>query len=284
MKTCTADCVFCQLGPNAKRTMERREYVPTATVLSELRDWLAQSIAADFVTLSGSGEPTLHTGFGAVLDFVRANCALRTALLSNGMLMHLPDVRAAACRAHIVKLSLSAWDQASLERINHPHPDVSFERLIGSYKDFRRAYAGELWLEVFLVPGMNASTDDVARIAARARAVAPDRIHLNTAVRPGADRSVAPLPRESMEELATLFTPVAEVIADFTSLTSSIEAADENTVCAVLRRHPATARQLAESLAIPLPAVTKLLSKLAGAGRISSMERLGEVYYLDTSA
>lgn len=115
-KTCTLDCVFCQLGRTTKKTVTRQEYVPTDRVLAELEQWLKSDGKADYITLSGSGEPTLHSRFGEVLEFIRANSKIPAVLLSNGMMLYLPEVRAAAAYANVLKVSLSAWDQMSARR------------------------------------------------------------------------------------------------------------------------------------------------------------------------
>ncbi|MBW2097072.1 MAG: radical SAM protein, partial [Deltaproteobacteria bacterium] len=130
-KTCSQDCVFCQLGRTPKKTLARREYVPMGEVLDELGRWLKRDGRADHITLSGSGEPMLHSRFGEILRFVRKNSTLKVVLLTNGSLFHLPQVRREASEAHIVKISLSAWDQASYRWVNRPHPHLDFKEVIG---------------------------------------------------------------------------------------------------------------------------------------------------------
>jgi len=109
-KTCSLDCVFCQLGKTTCKTAQRDEFVPIQDVLAELSDWLKTNGNADVVTLSGSGEPTLHSKFGEVIEFVRKRSNIPMLLLTNGTMLHLPDVREAAAAANMVKASLSAWD------------------------------------------------------------------------------------------------------------------------------------------------------------------------------
>ena len=101
-KTCCHDCVFCQLGRTTNKTIRRREYVPTERVIEELKHWLSSDGQADYITLSGSGEPTLHTGFGKILDFIRTNTDIPAALLTNGAMLYLPAVRQAASTANVV--------------------------------------------------------------------------------------------------------------------------------------------------------------------------------------
>ena len=126
-KTCSLDCVFCQLGRTTEKTIARQEYVPTDKVLAELAEWLDRDGQADYITLSGSGEPTLHSGFGKVLEFIRSKSVIPAVLLTNGTMLQLPEVREAAACANVVKISLSAWNQASYEWVNRPHNQLRFE-------------------------------------------------------------------------------------------------------------------------------------------------------------
>ncbi|MDY7035834.1 MAG: radical SAM protein, partial [Thermodesulfobacteriota bacterium] len=148
-KTCSLDCVFCQLGRTTKKTITRREYVPTESVLSELHEWLNEDGRADYITLSGSGEPTLHSRFGDVLQFIRSQSTIPAVLLTNGTMLNLQEVREAAACADVVKTSLSAWDQPSYIWMNRPYPQLRFDHLIEGQKAFRAQFNGQLWVEVF---------------------------------------------------------------------------------------------------------------------------------------
>jgi wyosine [tRNA(Phe)-imidazoG37] synthetase (radical SAM superfamily) len=204
-KTCTLNCCFCQLGDTQSTTLTRTDQPPIADVLAELRQWLTRGEPLDYITASGSGEPTLHIHFGDLFRFVRAETPFRSLLLSNGSLFTLPEVRREAALADVVKLSLNAWDQASFEKIVRPHPSLRFEEILESYCAFRQEYQGRLDLEVFIVPGMNDTPEQVDRIAALAKRFSPDDISLNTAVRPTADPSLRACPAEQMAQLSLRF-------------------------------------------------------------------------------
>lgn len=278
-KTCSLDCVFCQLGRTTNKTVQRAEYVPAAEVEAEIEGWLKEGGNADYMTLSGSGEPTLHTRFGELLQFARARTAIPTALLSNGTLFWQPEVRKAAQRADIVKVSLSAWDQNSFERINRPHPDLRFRQIVEGYRAFRNEFRGKFWLEVFLIPGMNSSRQEVKKIAALARAICPDEIHLNTAVRPPAEQSIVALPHSNMESLAGLFFPSAKVVAEFSSTISPNVIANEATILEMLRRRPCTAQQISRVFGMHLNEVSKHLGKLTRTGEICVQGSEPSPYY-----
>lgn len=164
-KTCSLDCVFCQLGRTVNKTTHREAYVPIDAVLSELDTWLRADGRADYITLSGSGEPTLHAQFGEILASIHHNSSIPAALLTNGTLLHRPQVCESACRAGVVKITLSAWDQASFERVNRPHSRVRFDPLIEGQIAFRAQFKGRLWTEVFLMEGINSQAEQVRKIS-----------------------------------------------------------------------------------------------------------------------
>jgi wyosine [tRNA(Phe)-imidazoG37] synthetase (radical SAM superfamily) len=277
-KTCSQDCVFCQLGRTTNKTLDRDEYVPTERVIEELDEWLKMGGTAEHITLSGSGEPTLHSRFGQVLLHIRAHCAIPAVLLTNGSLLDLPEVREGAAFADIVKVSLSAWDQPSYGWVNRPHEGIDFNRFIEGVMEFRGAFRGRMWIEVFLVAGMNTLPSDVARIAALADLLRPDRIHLNTACRPPAEDFTAPLPRERMESLCHLFQPRAECIAEYKAVGGRDMQADQDAIFSMLRRRPCTSGEIAGAFAMHSNEVSKYLGRLLREGRIRA-ERTGHSLY-----
>jgi wyosine [tRNA(Phe)-imidazoG37] synthetase (radical SAM superfamily) len=260
-------------------TVTRDEYVPINEVIRELDEWLKTNSKADYITLSGSGEPTLHSRFHEVIRFVKKNSPLRTVLLTNGSLLSVPEVRSAASIAHIVKVSFSVYDQKTYRWINRPHPSIGFKQFVDGLKVFRSQFTGEMWMEVFLIWGMNSISSDVSRIASIAQEIRPDRIHLNTAVRPPLEEFVEAVPKEQMISLCPLFRPTAEVIADFSAEKDIEIKANKETVLAMLRRRPCTAGQIAEAFSMHLNEVSKYLGNLKQAGQIREEWKNGDIYY-----
>ncbi|VBB42667.1 Putative radical SAM domain-containing transcription regulator TrmB (modular protein) [uncultured Desulfatiglans sp.] len=278
-KTCTLDCVFCQLGRTTHKTVAREEYVPTEAVISEIRAWLDAGGEADYITLSGSGEPTLHSRFGEVIEFIRTHSRIPTVLLTNGTLLYLPEVREAAAEADVVKISLSAWNQASYGWVNRPHPNLEFSQLTAGEKAFRDCFKGRLWLEVFLVAGMNATAADVSRIAALADEIRPDRIQLNSAVRPPAEEFAGAVSAERLQSFCPLFRPQAEIIPEFHPGREVPVHATRETIFSMLERRPCTADQIASGFGMHLNEVSKYLGNLLRSGRIRMERKNGTVYY-----
>lgn len=265
-KSCSYDCIFCQIGPTPATTLDPVRGAPVDEVLAEFDDWLASGGQADHLTLAGAGEPTLHPDFGAVIDGLRQRSAIPTVLMSNGSLFDRPGVRAAAARAAIVKVSVSGWDEASWRRVNRPHPALRFDRIMDGLRQFAASYTGELWVELFLVPGVNDAPEQVARIAALVAPLRPARVHLNTAIRPAAEAGVRPVPEETLRRLAALFRPPAETPGPVPA--AAPPAAAGGAVLETVARHPSTAAQLAAALGRDPAAVESELRALERAGLV----------------
>ncbi len=279
-KTCSFDCIFCQCGCTTLHITERAEFVPFEAVCAELERWLAEDGAADCITFAGSGEPTLYSRLGELIAFIKEKTEIPVIVLSNGTLFHRLDVCEEAAKADIVKMSLSVWDDESFQRVNRPAPGLSFETVLAGERNFRKRFSGQLWLEVFLMEGINTEREQVEQIAAVATAIAPDKIHLNTAVRPPAETEVKPVAEEKLRSLCSLFTPHAEVIASFeaTPATPDGDVNADSLVC-LIHRHPATAEQLAAISGAAVSTIRAALAPLIEEGRLQMKARDGDVYY-----
>ncbi|MEI8205727.1 MAG: radical SAM protein [Kiritimatiellales bacterium] len=274
-KTCSFDCVFCQCGCTTRLVSDREEFVPFVAVCAELERWLKQDGKADCITFAGSGEPTLYSRLGELIDLIKARTLIPVIVLSNGTLLHRPAVRGELLKADIVKVSLCAWDEASFQTINRPTPGLTFENLLAGERAFRKEFSGALWLEVFLMEGINADPEQVRKIAAAVVGVRPDKIHLNTAVRPPAEAGVQPVAKEKLEALCGLFSPRAEAIASFSADADAADKLDIEKVIDLIRRHPATAAQLVQSFGVTTAAILPLLDD----PRLQTEARGGETYY-----
>lgn len=274
-QTCSFDCVFCEVGKTRDLTIDRREYVAPSEILDELESWVSAGGRADYITLAGRGEPTLNTGFGEVIRGARKITQTPVAMLSNGSLFFIEDVRNNARDADVVKLSLGAWNQESMERLNRPCKELQFERIVEGYGIFRSIFKGELWIEVLLVEGINDHVEGVEQIAEIVSGIGPDRVHINTVVRPPAERSAHGVGFEKMEVFAKLFDPVAEVVVSSKGLRG-----DSTSVKEMLLRRPCTLSDMFKVTGISSDSLIKLLELHRADWGIVSRNVGGETYYL----
>ena len=279
-KTCNLNCIYCQLGRTEHTTLQRAEYAPVDAVVAEVLLRLQTGPQPDYVTLAGSGEPTLHLRFGDVAAGIKAGSSVPIALLTNGALFYLPEVRA-ACRAiDLVLPTLDAGDQETFQRINRPYPGLTLEKVVAGLARLRGEFAGQVWLEVFLVEGINTSDEQVARIRACVDRINPHRVQLNTAVRPPAEADVRVPSAQRLQEIQGMLGPRAEVIVPLTGLAEAPGArARREEVLDVLRRRPCTAQDVAAGLGIHRTEAAKLIGHLLDEGAIQVRQRLYETYY-----
>ena len=216
-KTCTLDCVYCQLGKTTCKTMERKEYVPVDDILVELQAVLDAGLAADYITLGGSGEPTLHSGIGRLIAGIKKITSIPVAILTNSTLFCLPEVRKDCAGADVILPSLDAGDQQTYETINRPVEQLTFDMLVDGLCALKRDYPGQIWLEVFFVDKLNTDDAQIAKISEAIKKINPDKVHLNTAVRPTAEKNVEKVAPDKLEEIARRLSPDCEVVADFVS-------------------------------------------------------------------
>ena len=278
-KVCTLDCVYCQLGRTTERSSERRHFFDVHTVLDELKTKLAKGVQADYITIGGSGEPTLNAQLGPLIDGIRKLTDIPLAIITNGTLLHRPAVRAECAKADLVIPSLDAGDAAVFAAVNRPSPDISIEKLVSGLAQFREEYAGQIWLEVFLIEGVNTGPEAVAKIAAQIRCIRPDRVQLNSAVRPAAEKGIEAIARDRLADIARQIGDNCEIVgaAPASRHVPAVERTRED-VISMLKRRPCSVEDLCTGLGIHPHEAAKYIGSLLAEEQIVA-ERRGETTY-----
>jgi wyosine [tRNA(Phe)-imidazoG37] synthetase (radical SAM superfamily) len=249
-KVCTLDCIYCEVGRTTLRTIERRPYVQMEEVLAELKTRLDQGIQPDYITITGSGEPTLNSQMGQIIDRIKAFSPIPIALITNGTLLYRQDVRDEAAKADLVMPTFDAADQATLEAIHRPHADITVESYFGGLVAFREQYPGPIWLEVFLIEGVNTSAGHVQRLKALIERIRPDKVQLNTAVRPTADPDVPRPSLSILQAIAEEMGPRCEIIADYSKLPACGPPLKTQDLISLLQHRPCTLDDLCAGLGV----------------------------------
>lgn len=202
-KMCTLDCVYCECGDTTELTVCRREYVPVTAVMDELAQFLEQQPQLNYITFAGSGEPLLHSGIGAIIEALKQRYPrYKVAVLTNGTLLTLREVRAQLSCADLVIPSLDAATEEMFQQINRPHQSLHCAEIISGLVQFRREYRGALCLEVFIVPGLNDTPRELACIKKAAQRIGADRLQLNTLDRAGTEDWVSPAGADTLQRCA----------------------------------------------------------------------------------
>ncbi len=281
-KTCTFDCAYCECGRTTVLTLERREYVPTDRVIAEIDDCLAKAPDIDYVTFAGSGEPTLHSGIGDIISFIKDRYPrYRVAVLTNGALFVDPDVRAALMRADLVVPSLDAVSEDIFRDINRPSPGITAGQVVAGLVAFSREFPGTIWLEVFIVPGKNDTDEELLRLRDAVAVIAPDRVQVNTLDRPGTDIRVRRASPRTLERARTIIGGNAEVIGAASCEPATAPEMRDVTdmLLATLRRRPCTVADLSRISGLRPAEVTKHLRILEEKGAVEPVREQRGVFY-----
>ena len=276
-KTCTYDCVYCQLGRTTNKTVERKAWVSHDDIIAELKEQLCHK--PDYITLSGSGEPTLLRCIGDLIEQIRLLTQIPIAVLTNGSLLWQPELRRELSVAHVVIPSLDAGDSSLFAAVNRPHHSLSFEQMLEGLISFREEFSGEFWLEVFLLAGHTGIPSEVRKLARCANRIKPTRIHLNTVHRPPAEEYAGPVSQDCLRDFATFFEPKAEVVAGFRDVHRVEFNGDREDVVRLLRRRPCTVDDIALGLGMHRNEVSKHLEALTALKQAKGSWIEGQYFY-----
>lgn len=247
-KTCSLNCVYCECGDTTSLSCERKEYVSFDALKSELTDYLEKKPKLDYVTFAGSGEPTLNSCLGRIVDFVKQSFPqYKTALLTNGTLFYDSQVRRDCLNFDLICPSLDAVSDEAFAAVNRPDQALDNNKVIDGLIQFAHEYKGVMWVEVFIVPDVNDSESELKLFRETLTKIQPQRVQLNSLDRPGACNWVTPAPPQKLADIARYLSPLPVEIISRSGMrpSSEITGADlEETVLSLIRRRPSTLEEL----------------------------------------
>lgn len=283
MKTCSLNCIYCECGRTTDLILDRREYVPLGTVKREYTHFLAHHPGPDYVTFSGSGEPTLNRCIGEIIRFIQSRKPIvPVAVLTNSTLFFNRQVRSELKDASVVIPSLDAATDRVLRKINRPHHKLNINTIIDGLIHFRKEYSGQLWLEVFVLPGLNDTAEELTALKRAIEKIAPDRIQLNTLDRPGTVNYIRAADRTELERVLNFWQlKNASIIAhapERNKLASYREDA-ESAILETIARRPCTLEDLTRILGLHTNEVNKYLDVMAADQKIEVVKQNRGFFY-----
>ena len=280
LKTCTYNCLYCQVGRTTRQSLETESFVPVTEVLEELGKKL-EICSPDAITFSGSGEPTLSSDIDRVISFVKERTDTKTVILPNGSLLWREDVRHRISEADIIMPTLTTAFDETFRLLHEPHADLDLNTIVEGLKSLRQTYKGNLFLEVVLLAGFNDSEKELEGLRSMIDQISPDKIQLNTVVRPPSDPKAISLDIKRLEEIKSLFGEKAEIIAQAPLKHTRGEDETINaTILEMAKRRPVRARDVVNVCDIPLEEADSLIKGLVVKGALRQQEHEGEVYYM----
>jgi len=283
-KVCSLDCVYCEVGKTTKLTAERKEYIPFEKIKKELEQYFSSdSPEPDYITFSGSGEPTLNSRIGDMIQFIKQNRAnIPVAVLTNGTLLYDKNVRDSLKNADLVLPSLDAAGEETFQRINRPEKTIQIEKCIEGLADFRKEFFGKIWLEVFILPDYNDHESELLEIRKAIRKIRPDRIQLNTLDRPGTVENLrCATGKELLRVVKILDADNTEIIASAPqrkNMTAYRKDA-ETAILETISRRPCTPDDLAKILGLHINEINKYLDVLEAENMIETVRQERGFFY-----
>lgn len=298
-KICNFDCIYCEVGPTTRLICERGEYVPTDSIIAEVEEYFAdpeRSSLVDVVTVTASGEPTLHSGLGRIIRFLKEKTGKPVAVLVNGTNLGDEDVAADLSYADVVIPSLDTALPGSFRKLNRPAHCVDLDEMIEGLVRFSNQYDGELWLEILFAEGINDGDEEIEALAEVIGRMKLSRVQLNTVARPPLEKFARPVSRERLREIAqqlssvpgvprvdiiahgmSVFAKGGEVDADH-GRTSDKDLVDE--ILQMLKRRPCTAVDINRTFLIGGPEkVEQLLEPLVLSGTLEKRIHGDKIFY-----
>ncbi|OXU15844.1 radical SAM protein [Sedimentisphaera salicampi] len=280
LKTCTQNCIYCQLCMDEKPVIEIKTYAEPEKVIDEVCRRLESGVRVDYVTFSGSGEPTLHKDIGYIIQKLKDKTGKKIAVITNGTMLWKPEVRSRLRQADLVMPSLDGFDEESFKTINRPHEKITFDKLVYGLQQFRDEFSAQYWLEVFLIKGINTSLESLEKLKNLVNKIKPDRIQLNTVVRPGVHPSLRALNEKELIQTAQIMGIGPEGIIHYEpAQTSSNAEGIENQVTELLKRRACRKIDISEGLGTDLSLLEPVVENLEKREMLESFEYNGEVFY-----
>jgi len=277
-KTCTYDCIYCQLGRTTNKTMQRKEWVPIDIVIAQLKEKLDSK--PDYITLSGSGEPMLFSRLDELISRIKDITDIPVAVLTNGALLWVPGVRESILKADLLIPSLDAGSDLFFQYINRPHQDISFDKMVEGLIELRQQYRGQYWLEVFLLGGVTTTQLQIQRLTECIQRISADRVQVNTVTRPPSESFALPVTEEHLKKIATQLADNAEVIADYQQVHAQENfTGTRDDILELLRRRPCSIEDIAEGLGLHRNEVVKYVEDLSSQGHIDTEVQNNRLYY-----
>ncbi len=271
-KTCSLDCIYCQLGPSPKITINRKEYFSPSGIVSQIKKKLSSGQQIDYITFSGSGEPTLNKTLGKIIRKIKKTTSIPVAVLTNSTLLSQKSTREALMDADLVVPSLDAVTQEIFVKVNRPYPSLNIEEIIQGVREFSQEFKGSIWLEIMLVKGMNDSPSHIRKLKEAITEMKPEKVQLNTVIRPPAEEFARPLSLRELEKINKVFGKNCEIIAEFSrEAQKSIPENLEGTILSLIQRRPVTLAEISASLGKGKNEIIRSLDSLLAEGKIKSV-------------
>ncbi|MDD4182199.1 MAG: radical SAM protein [Candidatus Omnitrophica bacterium] len=281
-KFCTLDCIYCQLGRTTKKTIKRFFYVEIIEFKKELAKIINNNPKIDYISISGSGEPTLHKRLDKIIDAIKdvANNKYPVSVITNSSLLYKKEVRQELAGADLIIPSLDAATKKSFSRIDKPHKQITFERTIDGLINLRKEFKGKIWLEIMLLGGINDSLEEARKFKKLVNRIKPDKVQLNLPIRP-AGISITLPDYERVKKIKKIIGKKCEIVSSFyKDAQKKFSKSVQEDIRKYLNIRPATMRDLEKSVGLEKGILARQIKRMLDLGLIARKIYNRKVYFI----
>jgi len=193
-KSCNLNCIFCECGATKKLQLERQRFKDMNEILNEIQSVL-KDIKPDYITFSGSGEPTLSLDLGNISKAIKEDLKYKgkICLITNSLLLANQEVIKELEYIDLIVPTLNTLKQDIFEKIVRPDYRTSVDEIKKGFINLNNSnYKGKIWIEIFILENINDSEENFIEIAnfLNSENIRYDKIQLNTIDRVGAERDL----------------------------------------------------------------------------------------------
>jgi len=244
-KYCNFGCVYCQLGSTRHKINTRQSFFDPEIILEEIKFALEKNEQEiDYITFLASGEPLLSLDIGELIKKTKKISQIPICLITNGALLSNINVQNEILEADVVMPTLDAGNEKTFLKINRPHHDIKFDKMIDGLISFRKKYVGQIWMEVMLIKDENDSRKELEGIKKKLNLINPDRVYINVPIRPPTESWVKIPSIISLKIANTILKPYRDItepeIGDFILYSDDFESELIN----IIKRHPLKEEQI----------------------------------------
>ena len=279
-KTCTYNCLYCEVGKTTCHTIQTSPLVSLREISDELETALLKN-RPDTITLAGSGEPTLNSEIDRIISFIKKRTDIQIALLTNGSLFWKEEVIRKVLGSDIILPTLSTVFNGTFKTIHRPCHGLNVSMIVSGLKDLRKRYNGLIFLEVILLAGVNDSEQEVEGLRRAINEISPEKVQLNTVIRPPSDPRAKPMEPGQMEKIRHFIGNKAEIIGYMPLKKKSIgHESARLSVIEMARRRPVRLTDIAEALNKTQVEAELLIKGMLAEGEISEKKHGEELFYI----
>ncbi|OPY80382.1 MAG: molybdenum cofactor biosynthesis protein A [Syntrophorhabdus sp. PtaU1.Bin058] len=280
-KYCCYDCIYCQIGKTTNHGIERKSFFDPYAIVSEVIEKVSTSDHIDYITFSGSGEPTLNSDLGLMIDEIKRSVHIPVAVITNGALLSQDDVRKDLLTADVVLPSLDAVSEDIFRYINRPHLQIEIQSIISGLELLRKDYRGQVWLEIMLVKDINDDEEELGKLKEVIDLIHADKVQLNTVTRPPSEEITGRLTREELEKVCRFLGNTCEIISTFDKTPVQHEEQEwSRSVLDILKRRSLSLDDIVKITGVSFYKAKNRLMVMENEGDIKSYHFHDTIYYM----